>query len=88
MTDSEEDVDLDAEGLLEGVEGEAAREDRTKLLRELLDQGLSVDALRRAVEQDRLVLLPVELALTGEERYTLASSRRGQAWTRSSSRTR
>lgn len=72
MTDSEEDVDLDAEGLLEGVEGEAAREDRTKLLRELLDQGLSVHALRRAVEQDRLVLLPVELALTGEERYTLA----------------
>ncbi|MEJ7717479.1 MAG: hypothetical protein WKF31_05720 [Thermoleophilaceae bacterium] len=30
-----------------------------------------MDALRRAVEEDRLVLLPVELALTGEERYTL-----------------
>lgn len=70
MADSEE-VDLEAEGLLEGVEGDEAREDRVRLLRELLDQGVSVEALRRAVEEDRLVLLPVELALTGEERYTL-----------------
>jgi adenylate cyclase len=66
-----EDVDFEAEGLLEGVEEGEAREARLQLLRELHDGGLSLEELRAAVEEDRLVLLPAELELTGEQNYTL-----------------
>src|SRR3954451_13568258 len=53
------EVDFDAEGLLGDLEGEA-REARLALLNELADQGVSLDELKRAVEENRLVLLPVE----------------------------
>jgi adenylate cyclase len=63
-------VDWEAEGLLEGTEGEA-REARRKLLQELSDDGVPVDELRRAVAEGRLVLLPVERVLAGSgNRYT------------------
>jgi adenylate cyclase len=58
------DIDFEAEGLLEGTEGEA-REARLGLLRELADDGVPLDELRRAVAEDRLVLLPVERVLAG-----------------------
>ena len=58
-------VDWEAEGLLENVEGNA-REGRRKLLDELHESGLTVEALREAVEEGRLVLLPLEQALSGE----------------------
>jgi adenylate cyclase len=65
-------IDFESEGLLEGLQGEA-REDRLRLLTKLADDGLSVDELHKAVEEDRLVLLPVERALAGgEERLTAA----------------
>ena len=65
-------IDFESEGLLEGLEGEA-REDRLRLLTKLADDGVSVDELHKAVEEDRLVLLPVERALAGgEERLTAA----------------
>jgi adenylate cyclase len=63
------EIDFEAEGLLEGVEGEA-REARLALLRELAEDGVSLEDLRRAVEEDRLALLPVENVLGGEARYT------------------
>jgi|tagenome__1003787_1003787.scaffolds.fasta_scaffold20802403_1 adenylate cyclase len=53
------EVDFEAEGLLGDLEGEA-REARLALLEELADQGVSLEELRRAVEENRLVLLPVE----------------------------
>jgi adenylate cyclase len=63
-------VDFEAEGLLDGTEGKA-REARLDLLRELHDDGVSLDDLRKAVAEDRLALLPVELVLSGEgPRYT------------------
>ena len=63
-------ADWEGEGLLEGLEGEA-RDARVSLLDELHDDGASLDELRRAVEEDRLVLLPVERILKGgEEQYT------------------
>jgi adenylate cyclase len=63
-------IDFEAEGLLAGTEGEA-REARLKLLRELAEDGVPLDELRRAVAEDRLVLLPVERVLAGSEpRYT------------------
>ena len=64
------EIDFQAEGLLEGLDGEA-REARLELLRGLADDGVALEELRQAVEEDRLVLLPVERALGDDYRYTL-----------------
>src|SRR5262245_51902822 len=63
-------IDFEAAGLLGDLSGEA-REARLALLRELADQGVSLDELKRAVDENRLVLLPVERVFEeGEHRYT------------------
>jgi adenylate cyclase len=64
-----EQPDFQAEGLLEGVAGEA-REARRELLAYLYEQGVSIEELARAIEESRLVLLPVEQVLAEEQRYT------------------
>lgn len=58
------------EGLLEGLTGEE-REARIDLLGQLSEAGVSIDDLKRAVEQDRLALLPIELVMSRECKYTL-----------------
>jgi adenylate cyclase len=64
-------INFEAEGLLEGVEGEA-REARLKLLESLAADGVPLEELREAVAAGRLTLLPVERALAGPgPRYTL-----------------
>jgi len=64
------DIDFEAEGLLEGIEGEARRA-RRKLLEQLYGEGCTLEELREAVAAGRLTLLPVERALAGEgPRYT------------------
>jgi adenylate cyclase len=55
--------------LLEGLEGEA-REARLRLVESLRDDGVSEEEIRRAAEEERLVLLPVERVLRGDARYT------------------
>lgn len=63
-------IDFEAEGLLEGVEGEA-RAGRLQLLERLAGEGVSLEELREAVEAARLTLLPAERALAGDgRRYT------------------
>ncbi len=63
-------IDFAAEGLLDGVEGEA-REERLALLGHLAADGVSLEELRDAVAAGRLALLPVERALAGDgRRYT------------------
>jgi adenylate cyclase len=63
-------IDFAAEGLLDGVEGEA-RQARLELLEKLSGEGCSLGELREAVVAGRLTLLPVERALAGEgPRYT------------------
>jgi adenylate cyclase len=63
-------IDFEAEGLLAGTEGEA-RAARLELLRELAADGVPLEELRRAVAEERLVLLPVERVLAGSgPRYT------------------
>jgi adenylate cyclase len=62
-------MDFEAEGLLEGLEGED-REARETLLRQLSDAGVSDEELKKAVEDERLALLPVERALSGEYELT------------------
>ena len=63
-------IDFEAEGLLDGLEGEA-REARLALLEQLASDGVSLEELREAVGAGRLTLLPVERALAGAgSRYT------------------
>jgi adenylate cyclase len=66
-------VDWEAEGLLEGLDGEA-REARVRLLEALHDDGIELEELKKAAADGRLVLLPVERAIEGGEgtRYTAA----------------
>jgi adenylate cyclase len=64
-------TDFEAAGLLEGVGDERARRARLELLQTLEQEGFSLDELRRATAEDRLVLLPLERVLEGEgRRYT------------------
>ncbi|MEA2449809.1 MAG: adenylate cyclase [Thermoleophilaceae bacterium] len=62
-------MNWDEEGLLDGLEGDE-REARVQLLDQLHESGCEVGELRRAVEEERLALLPVEREL-GE--YTLTA---------------
>jgi adenylate cyclase len=64
--------DWDAEGLLDPLSDEGDRQARRELLDELCADGFSLEELRRAVHEDRLVLLPVERALgDGRPKYSL-----------------
>ncbi len=63
-------IDFEAEGLLEGTDGEA-RAARLELLERLAAEGVPLEELREAVEAARLTLLPAERALAGDgPRYT------------------
>ena len=64
-------VDFEAEGMLEGLDGEA-RASRLELLEKLSDDGVELDELKQAASEGRLALLPVERALGGDGRYTLS----------------
>src|SRR3954449_9082964 len=59
-------MDWDAEGLCEGLEDDAARAARRRLLDELHEQGVSVEERRRVVAEDKLVLAPVTRTLGSE----------------------
>lgn len=70
MTESKP-PDFEAEGLLEGVADERARRARLELLETLEEEGFTLEELRRAAAENRLVLLPLERVLEGEgRRYT------------------
>jgi adenylate cyclase len=66
-----EPIDFQAEGLLDGVDGEE-REARRELLEVLTDDGATLAELERAVAEDRLALLPLERVLAGDGKYTAA----------------
>jgi adenylate cyclase len=63
-------MDFAAEGLLDGLDDERARAERIALLEELAADGVSLDELKAAVAEDRLVFLRVERTL-GTARYTM-----------------
>jgi adenylate cyclase len=70
-------IDFEAEGLLNGLEGDA-REARLALLKDLSDAGIPLEELKRAVEENRLVLLPVEQVFhAGDEHYSAAEIAEG-----------
>jgi adenylate cyclase len=63
-------IDFEAEGLLEGLEGQA-RKARLGLLEKLADDGVPLEELRTATEEKRLPLVPVERVLGGgDKRYS------------------
>lgn len=63
-------IDFEAEGLLDGLEGEA-RAARLGLLERLAGEGVPLEELHDAVEGGRLALLPVERVIAGDgTRYT------------------
>jgi adenylate cyclase len=65
------EIDFEAEGLLGDLDGKA-REARLALLEDLAEQGVSLEELKQAVAEERLVLLPVERAFeAGGEQYTI-----------------
>ena len=59
-------TDFEAEGLLDGLEDERAREARRELLQTLEEAGCPLEELREATIQGRLALLPMEMVLAGE----------------------
>jgi adenylate cyclase len=63
--------DFAAEGLVKGLRGKK-RAARLELLEYLYKAGVPLDELRRAVEEERLALLPVELVLAQDAKYTIA----------------
>lgn len=65
-------IDFEREGLLEGCATDEARSARRRLLERLTGEGVTLDDLRQAVQEDRLALLPAERALTGDGRYTIS----------------
>lgn len=69
MESVSERIDFEAEGLLEGLDGER-RESRLALLERLSADGVELEELRAAVADGRLALLPFERMLSGRPRYT------------------
>jgi adenylate cyclase len=63
--------DFNAEGLLDGIEGED-RKARLQLLEQLHAAGVPLEELKQAVAEERLALVPVELVLGAEGKYTAA----------------
>jgi adenylate cyclase len=66
-----ERIDFDAEGLLEGLEGEV-RSERLALLEYLAGDGVPLAELRRASASGTLMFLPAERIIGGRSRYTAA----------------
>src|SRR5215472_7264786 len=58
------EMDFEAAGLLDGLEGED-RAARRRLLEQLARDGVELDELKAAVKEERLALVPVERALGG-----------------------
>jgi adenylate cyclase len=65
-----ENVDFEAEGLLDGV-GPEDRPARLELLGQLVDAGTDLSELKRAAAEDRLEVLPAELVFEREARHSV-----------------
>jgi adenylate cyclase len=63
------EIDFEAEGLLDGLEGDQ-RAERQALLEYLAAQGIPLFELRRATENGTVMFLPTDAVIVGEKRYT------------------
>jgi adenylate cyclase len=66
-----EQIDFEAEGLLDGLEG-VQRDERLALLQYLAGDGVSLAELHRATASGTLMFLPAERVIGGRARYTTA----------------
>lgn len=66
-----EPIDFAAEGLLDGLDGQA-REERATLLHQLAEEGIPLSELRRSTAAGSIVYLPADRVIVGSERYTAA----------------
>ena len=62
-------IDFAAEGLLDGLEGEA-QADRLALLEQLVEEGVPLSELRRTTASGTILFLPADRVIVGSERYT------------------
>jgi adenylate cyclase len=69
-------VDFAAAGLLDGLEGDE-RAARLELLKRLAADGVGLDALRAAVDEDRLALLPLDRVLGARDSANEIEQREG-----------
>jgi adenylate cyclase len=66
---SAEPIDFAAEGLLDGLEGEA-RAERLALLEALAGEGVPLAELRRTTATGTVIFLPADRVIVGDQRYT------------------
>jgi adenylate cyclase len=64
-------IDFAAEGLLDGLEGEA-RAERVALLEQLVAEGVPMSEIRRTTASGTVIFLPADRVIVGPERYTAA----------------
>jgi adenylate cyclase len=64
-------IDFAAEGLLDGLQGEA-RAERLSLLEQLAGEGVALSELRRTTASGTIIFLPADRVIVGNERYTAA----------------
>ncbi len=65
------EIDFEAEGLLDGLEGRQRAERRT-LLGELIAEGVSLSELRRSTAAGTILYLPADRVIGSRDRYTAA----------------
>jgi adenylate cyclase len=64
-------IDFAAEGLLDGLQGEA-RAERLALLTQLAGEGVPLSELRRTTASGTIIFLPADRVIVGTQRYTAA----------------
>jgi adenylate cyclase len=64
-------IDFAAEGLLDGLDGEA-RAERLGLLEQLVLEGVPMSEIRRTTASGTIIFLPADRVIVGPERYTAA----------------
>ena len=69
--DAGSEIDFEAEGLLDGLEGEQ-RAERLALLRELAADGVPLADLRRTTASGTVMFLPADRMIVSDARYTAA----------------
>ncbi len=68
---TEQHIDFEAEGLLDGLAGDQ-RAERLALLEQLAGEGVPLSELRRTTASGTVFLLPADRVIVGSERYTAA----------------
>ena len=71
MAEPPPEIDFEAEGLLDGLEGER-RAERITLLRELAAEGVPLAELRRSTAAGTILYLPADRVIGSRDRYTAA----------------